>query len=375
MFAPAIALTLLFTSEAMADIPPCTPPASVAPGTSFTCGYPSMPLYSQIDPNLAYIQVPSDTLALEAADSTELTPADTPFYDTWLPWGPQKGDPGSIGKNYSITCGQTAMAMAYQTALHHRSVSEIVPGSWTDVHFEGAQPPAAQAPIATPLVKTNYPGAVQMDVTGLQRLVNMYHKTNTDPLQGVSQHFLTFDWLVDDLSPPALSRVWSADPGMPGSTASTSIWNALMQSVLNNGWTAIFHRAYMTVHVTPTDIGDSVTFTKGTESHYLALDAYTISSDASGNVTQTITYNNPEEGIQDTYAFVDIFAGAYSRTVGSGPLAISVMRTIELPDKDGALMAWPDPVSSGYPTLTSVWDLYDGEKIAMVNQISAIYVQ
>jgi hypothetical protein len=378
MFAPAIALTLFFTSEAMADVPPCTPPTSVAPGTSFTCGYPDMPLYNQIDPNLAHIQVPSDTLALEVTHNTEINIVDNPddaaFYNTWLPWGPQKNDPGSIGKSYSITCGQTAMAMAYQAALHYRSVTEINPGSWTDVYFEGAQRPATQAPIATPLVKTNYPGAVQMGVTGLQRLVNTYHKTNTDPLQGTAQHFLSFDWLVDDLTPAALSAVWSTDSAMPGSTSSISIWNGLMQWLLDHGWTGIFHRAYYTVHVTPTVTGDSVTFTKGDESHYLALDAYTISSDASGNVTQTITYNNPDEGIQDTHAFVDILAGTYSRTVG-GIITMSVTRTIELPDSDGALMAWPAPVSGGYPTLTSIWDLQDGEKIAMVNEMSAIYVQ
>jgi hypothetical protein len=162
---------------------------------------------------------------------------------------------------------------------------------------------------------------------------------------------------------------------MPGSTTSISISNGVMQSLLNSGWTGIFHRTYWTVHLTPTATGDSVTFSKDNYSHYLALDAYTISSDSSGNLTQTITYNNPDEGIQDTRAFVDIPAGTFWRTVDVGIVAISVSRTIELPDGDGSLMAWPAPVSGGAPTLTSIWDLYDGEEIAMVNEISAIYVQ
>jgi hypothetical protein len=232
MFAPAIALTLFFTSEAMANappasvgagasagggvvavdnlgnvyqVPPCTPPTSVSPGTSFTCGYPDMPLYNQIDPNLAYIKVPSATLALEMTHGTEINttdnPDDIPFYDTWLPWGPQKNDPGSIGHSYSITCGQTSMAMAYQTALQHRSVTEINPGSWTDVYFEGAERPASQAPIATPLVQTNYPGAVQMHVTGLQRLVNTYVATKTDPTFGEYEKFLSFEMARQRLDP------------------------------------------------------------------------------------------------------------------------------------------------------------------------------
>jgi hypothetical protein len=166
-----------------------------------------MPLYSQINPNLAYVSVPEETYEHEAHPVTGPmmwdeaskrwavvlhpgTPKQklNPFYASWLPLGPDPKDPGTLGIFHTMLCGPTSESMALMAAIEAKSATtKIRPGSWVDVSFMKATRPDWQEALPSPLKQdssTAAPDQLQMTAEEVQRVINMSILQKTDPNGG-----------------------------------------------------------------------------------------------------------------------------------------------------------------------------------------------
>jgi hypothetical protein len=396
---PLVLLTLLVPLPAMAKLVCPLKLAIPVANSSYTCGFAQMPIYNQLDPNLAYVNVPDYVYTAEVNDGIAVSSTGNPYYKSWEPLGPAVGDPGSIGYTFSNTCGAVANAMAYEAALLYRSPStKVVSGSWTDVDFVQAQKPAGQEAFPNPLYQTNHAGSMQMTLTGLQRLVNMFTKTNAMPVPGGGWFtqignsnwpwYLSFAPFVGDLQEVgggagATYETVTSWTAVPGNQPSVSITNQRIENIINAGGTGSLHHSTWTVHITNTKNGlgvptQVVTFTNVPESHYVALQGYTLNTDANLKTTMSITYNDPAFGVQSTEPFVDLSSDWYTRTGVVG------VRVVELPNNASDLIAWPVnqtfcPIfalnCTPHPALHSVWDLYDGEQIEFGDELYVVYVK
>lgn len=386
----------------------CPPVSLVKPNTSYSCSFPNMPLYNQLDPNLAFVNVPEATYQVELSEGLVGNIAGlqsgTPawyFPQSWLPLGPAIGDPDSIGYTYSVTCGGTAEAMAYMAAIDSRSPSNVInPASWTASTFVDATQPGWEYSFPEPLLQTNVAGAAQMDLVGLKRLVNMFSLTNTVPAAGwypsignsYWPYYLSFQPFANDFSQASYYTLtsWNA---VEGYSNSASLSTSVLRGVINGGGTGVFHHTQWQVNITPVaspkppctvimsplgkPVGelcppqppptyDAVTFTQVPESHYLALRGYTDYYDANENLTTSIIYNDPAFGLETTRAFYDVPAGTFDKS-GSLP------RVVTLPHGASNLVAWAFPGASSN-TSTSIFALTNGQVIELSDEAYFIYV-
>lgn len=131
------------------------------------CYFTGMPLYNQINPNLAYVDIPLPMFNAEKKPASGAVQWDKeahhwavvltsgvkkvldPFYASLLPYGPAAGDAGSIDHWFTALCGPTAGSMVIMAAIEAKGPNvKVKAGSWTEASFLDARKPDWEMPIS-----------------------------------------------------------------------------------------------------------------------------------------------------------------------------------------------------------------------------------
>ena len=160
------------------------PQGSGGPGTLCTgsastptesCTFEQMPIYSQTNPNLAYVNRPAWLYNLQP---TSNPPQGDIYSQSYLPLGPIPGDPGSIGYWLTALCGPTSGSMVLMAQLNGRSDDVLVKGWTADAFIDGVPPADQPNAMPSPLVQDNHyspaitNGSPLMSGADIQRIIN-----------------------------------------------------------------------------------------------------------------------------------------------------------------------------------------------------------
>jgi hypothetical protein len=398
-------------------------PGTVCSGTDATatqtCSFDRMPLYSQTNPNLAYVNRPDWLYELQP---TQNPPDPDPYARSYLPLGPIPGDPGSLGYWLTAMCGPTSGTMVLMAQLNGRSDDVLVKGWTADAFVDGAAPADQPGAMPNPLIEDNHyspalsTGAPLMSSTDVQRVINytymqkgwggggsMVDQTPKDFVHASSgllaffpDHAMTTRALSAISKDPeklqALSKTLGVDtsrsalqqlvdiqsaasnlPGAADGGHGTTISRADLASKVSSGYGLVLAVNDYVAHVTKDSSGNSsVTLTGGGNyGHILALHSFT--RDASG-ATQVEIFD-PVYATRESYELRELDDGSDTRSGSTRKLTLPGGWSSVVTYFAAGKVVGRFPSDQGDPTQTfsantsvnSAWDLVDGQVIYVID--------
>jgi len=375
------------------------------------CAFNRLPYYNQLNPNLAFTNVPPTypafsldgvvgwssihglwmmTLASGGLDR---------FYDSWLPYGPVPGDAGAIYPQhwFSVLCGPTSQAMLLTAALAAKSPTTFVrPGSWTS-GFVNPSPPPGQTVVqqgGTPgpqpanqagpsialdaagnpetfiarLKTDNHtfaPNLQQMTQQDVQRVINMAILQRTDPTTGGG--FNAMGRVVQDFS------YW--DPAHPNGpqhpvakfTEGSVVSPRILTDLIRQRYAVLLGVQWFTAHVAHLDPGGAaeryeLSFTYVEHSgHALALEGFVF-----GNSGRPMFMYHDPIYANRSGAMLILLSSANQRRNGK-PMAVSLPGS----QPDGYLMNY----DYGLTSVAGIDNIVDGQEVVFANYYSALWLE